>query len=85
MRAEGREAGRGTCARIHTHTHAHTRPQRALPPSAQVWQMQTQASERWHDNPLIAHDCGLLSADCIDLLDKMFELEERDRWGWQPV
>ncbi|KIZ07629.1 hypothetical protein MNEG_0325 [Monoraphidium neglectum] len=47
--------------------------------SAHVWQMQTQATDKWHANPLIAHDCGMLSPDCIDLLDRMFELEEPKR------
>ncbi|KAI8469214.1 MAG: kinase-like domain-containing protein [Monoraphidium minutum] len=47
--------------------------------SAHVWQMQTQTTTRWHDNPLIAHDCGMLSPDCIDLLNRMFELEEDKR------
>jgi hypothetical protein len=43
--------------------------------------MQTQATDKWHANPLIAHDCGMLSPDCIDLLDRMFELEEPKRWA----
>jgi hypothetical protein len=43
----------------------------------QVWRQQQ--SQRWIDNPLIAQDCNMLSADCIDLLDKMFELNEHQR------
>lgn len=47
--------------------------------SEHVWQQQTQTTSKWYDNPLIAHDCSLLSPDCIDLLDKMFELDESQR------
>jgi hypothetical protein len=51
-----------------------------MPPcSPQVWQQQTQATAPWYDNPLIAHDCSMLSPDCIDLLNRMFELEETKR------
>eukprot|EP00775_Hariotina_reticulata_P005879 gene5879-6120_t len=45
--------------------------------SAHVWRQQQ--SQRWIDNPLIAQDCTMLTGDCIDLLDKMFELNERER------
>eukprot|EP00879_Flechtneria_rotunda_P027184 GHRR01029062.1.p1 GENE.GHRR01029062.1~~GHRR01029062.1.p1 ORF type:complete len:211 (+),score=73.67 GHRR01029062.1:167-799(+) len=45
--------------------------------SAHVWRQQN--SQRWHDNPLIAQDCFMLSSDSIDLLNKMFDLDEHKR------
>ncbi len=62
------------CAPTNTHTHTHIPgPLRAL----QVWQ--EQQSRRWHDNPLIAADCTMLSPECIDLLNQMFEVDEAKR------
>jgi hypothetical protein len=43
----------------------------------QVWRQQNSA--RWHDNPLIAQDCCMLSPDCTDLLNRMFDLDEASR------
>ena len=48
-----------------------------LLPRPQVWQQQQ--SRRWHDNPLIARDCELLSTECVDLLNAMFEIDEKKR------
>ncbi|KAF8062957.1 SAPK1 [Scenedesmus sp. PABB004] len=45
--------------------------------SAHVWRQQNTAS--WHDNPLIAQDAAMLSAECTDLLNRMFALEEGQR------
>jgi hypothetical protein len=36
-------------------------------------------SGRWYDNPLISYECGLLSIECVNLLNRMFELEEDKR------
>jgi hypothetical protein len=47
------------------------------PPPSQVWRQQN--SQRWHDNPLIAQDCYMLSRECIDLLNRMFDLNEASR------
>jgi serine/threonine-protein kinase SRK2 len=47
--------------------------------SEHVWTQQTQGTHPWHDNPLIARDCGMLSYDCIDLLNRIFELDESKR------
>lgn len=44
---------------------------------AQVWRQQN--SSCWYDNPLIAQDCLLLSPECIDLLNKMFQLDSDKR------
>jgi len=45
--------------------------------SLQVWRQQN--SQRWYDNPLIAQDCMMLSADCTDLLNKIFKLDQTQR------
>lgn len=44
---------------------------------AQVWRQQNSAC--WYDNPLIAQDCLLLSPECIDLLNRMFQLDSAKR------
>jgi hypothetical protein len=43
----------------------------------QVWQQQNKA--HWYDNPLIAQDASMLSKECIDLLNRMFHLDEEQR------
>jgi hypothetical protein len=55
-----------------------------------VWRQQNSA--RWYDNPLIAQDCIMLSPECMDLLNMMFNLDSDKRcvrgagvtvgWGW---
>jgi hypothetical protein len=43
----------------------------------QVWQQQNKA--HWYDNPLIAQDVSMLSKECVDLLNRMFQLDEHQR------
>lgn len=43
----------------------------------QVWRQQNSA--RWYENPLIAQDCSMLSPDCMDLLNKIFNLDTEER------
>jgi hypothetical protein len=43
----------------------------------QVWQQQNKA--HWYDNPLIAEDAAMLSKECVDLLNRMFSLDEEQR------
>ncbi|WIA40085.1 hypothetical protein OEZ86_013498 [Tetradesmus obliquus] len=45
--------------------------------SAHVWQQQNKA--HWYDNPLIAQDASMLSTECVDLLNRMFHLDEQQR------
>jgi hypothetical protein len=43
----------------------------------QVWRQQN--SQCWYENPLIAQDCSMLSPDCMDLLNKIFNLNTDER------
>jgi hypothetical protein len=45
--------------------------------ASQVWRQQN--SQRWYDNPLICQDCMMLSPDCMDLLNKIFNLDMAKR------
>ena len=41
--------------------------------------LQQQNKAHWYDNPLIAQDASMLSTECVDLLNRMFHLDEQQR------